>query len=264
MKRYERIGFPEKRLELDLLVNWFANAENLKVKFENAWWGYSALTQDATHISVFAFLIDDLSLARLWAQRSLDYASQHFWGDWRDQIPTGNSRNGPPSREYQDINAPWDTPFQCALLCGSCLGDWDWLARLGRFFRDDIRLHTGKMDSNWSWYFLAAGVLRDRPWSELTAFFDKTQNSPQKREKLLARLLASIVHGLEEDRAKATKEYFTNFKRSERKSDNITIMLPWDASFLVHYAKHVGKPLPVPPDVVDYVIDLGEPSSSNV
>jgi hypothetical protein len=91
----------------------------------------------------------------------------------------------------------------------------------------------------------------------MTGFYEKTQNAPQKREKLLARLLHSIVEGTESDRSASTNEYFTHFKKSDRKQQDIEIMLPLDASFLVHYSRHLGRPLPVPADVTDYIVDLG-------
>jgi hypothetical protein len=257
MKRFERLGIPADRIELEEMIDLFNMNKKYIPPIDRAGRRLWVISHSCSLLSVYSFLVDDLIMATEWAERSVQYADQYFWGDWRDLAPTGEFNDEPPNREYQNIHRAWDLIFQSSLLCASNTCKWNWLAKLGLFFRDDIQLNIDQTNSNRAWYLLVAGVLRGRSWSQMDSFFQTTQNSPQKREKLLARLLHSIVEGTESDRVAATKEYFTHFKRSERKSQYINIMLPWDASFLVHYAKHVGKPLPVPLDMTDYIIDLG-------
>jgi hypothetical protein len=256
MKRFERIGFPREYIYLEARLKRWAEVP-VNVPLHSSWAEYQSLASDCLLISLYAFLLDEVELSREWAKRSIGFVDQHFGGEWRGVLPTGNDRKGPPDKHYHGIHTPWDFAFRSGMLAGSLLERWSWLENLGGYLIDDICRCVDQTESNRAWYLLVAGVLRSRPWAEMTGFYEKTQNAPQKREKLLARLLHSIVEGTESDRSASTNEYFTHFKKSDRKQQDIEIMLPLDASFLVHYSRHLGRPLPVPADVTDYIVDLG-------
>jgi hypothetical protein len=141
-------------------------------------------------------------------------------------------------------------------LAAAPLGEWDWLAHICSFFRDDIRIDLDQTKENRAWMLLLAGVLRGREWNDMQHFIDQIRQGLRKRERLLLDLLESILFKQQAEIDLAANSYFKYYKKSELPKHDLTLKLALDATVLVHYANHIGKQVTVSPEMEDHIVRL--------
>ena len=253
--KYQQVGLTRDRLDpdhsLSRLEVWLSEGDILDHNTEMR-------KQQAVFMGMFVILenyfLDKLALCFEWMPKVVDYAHEYFFGDWREKVPSGNSQKEPPSREYQDIHCPWDTEIQSTLTWCACLNDWQRAQEIATYLRDDIKLDIDQKPENRAWLLYLGGILTGRAESEMAELATCIENGKPKREKLLFALLQAILHGTDADRDKAAKQYFKYYKSSESKSQKLTSKVAMDGTFLVHFAKHRGREIPVPENVQVHII----------
>lgn len=260
-KRYQLIGFPERRIAFEYYSSQRVLDPETALPAEKAEYQSSTALNRLHHSVLHAWLVNEIDLAIEWSKKGIAFAEIFFWGKWRDLTPTGNMRDLPPDPEYHRKYAAWDYQLLDALLLGVISHDWKFVDKLVTYPRDDIHINIEQTRSNRAWLLLLCGAISRRPWVGIENHFDMTQSQPQKREKLLARMLRSLVVGSDDELEKSTKEYFLYYKKSEKKSEYINRMLPVDASMVFHIAHHWQRPLPVPCEFRNHIIELSLPSS---
>ena len=245
LMRYQIISFPEHRIEFEYYSKkepWDVSDDTPPDKAEFA--SRTELSRKY-HSVLHAWLVNETDLAIQWSRRGLELAEIYLWGSWRELAP---------------IEHLWgDVVFE-ALHLGAMIDEWAFVEKLATYPAEDMHILI-ETKSNRAWLLLLCGAIAKRPWVDIKHHFDLIQSQPQKREKLLARTLQSLVQGTDEELLKSTKEYFAYFKKSESKSEYITRMLPVDASIVFHVARHWQRPLPVPADFRDHIIELPIPAS---
>src|SRR5262245_34776163 len=98
----------------------------------------SNLVTKATFAVVEFYYLDDLTSARHWANQLFGFVDSYFFGGWRDRAGTGEDGDEPPDRSWWDREARWHDELEGALVFGSALHQWDFLQKLGGYFRDDV------------------------------------------------------------------------------------------------------------------------------
>ncbi|QDU44736.1 hypothetical protein Mal52_32220 [Symmachiella dynata] len=213
--------------------------------------GYLVDAKDAFHA---LYVLGDKKSARVWAERGVAYALEFFFGVWRDQVPSGNGRNQPPNREWQDRSLNWVEPLEEALVLATILERWDDVRRLAEFPRDDISENDGivaVMDACWLYL---CGVIRGRDPQELEPFQQRVIDQGRKRDKLFLEFVKALARGEGVALQQAADEYFKQFLRVETRKDMTSF--DWDGTILVHYATHLGYDLQIPEKYRKYFVTL--------
>lgn len=212
---------------------------------------------DAAFVLFLELFIDEReSEARAVARDGLTTAEQYFFGDWRTKIPTGNRFDMPPDPIYWHQTAQWSDAFVEALLMAACLDKWEFAQHFSTYPTDECDLDIEQTKEHRAWLLILAGVLREEPVERFAHHRAVICNSRRKRTKLLLSLLEGIVSPDEYDLQARVETYFNYFEKTERRKSIITSKLAIEGSFLVHYAKHLGRSLTVPESCEDYIVCL--------
>jgi hypothetical protein len=111
---------------------------------------------------------------------------------------------------------------------------------------------------------LVAGVLRKRSWGEVQDHLESIQIGKQKCEQLLVALLKAIRGSTEEELTTASKRYFEHYTRYESPKQLTSAKVTGDGTFLVHYAKRLGREVWVPSNSLDHVVVLAPDGQKTV
>lgn len=200
------------------------------------------------------YLAENYLLAKQLIAEFRACTSKYFFGDWRDQVSSGNQRELPPDRIYHDRNQLWEMHWSYAIVWFSSAGRWDDLLEFASYLRDDVVPDPEQSKENRAWLLLVAKVLRGDPREETQPLVDTIFAGRRKREKLLYRLFDAILEGDEESANGALKDYSTYYRATEFPGDDLTKKVAFDASFLVHYAEYRDMEIQVPPKMVDHIV----------
>ena len=261
MRLIERLNIPKENFDYLSSIEWLKKLrkdvpQEVAMKNLGVGWYWEFELSQHFFIALEAYVAEAFSVTREYAQKGIENTHEYYFGQWRDTVPSGNYRDRPPDRAYQDKIMPWSTSWQDCLLWCSVLGRWDDLLKFAEYPKDDIKLDIDQSPENRAWLLLVAGKLRGRPIEELQPFADTVVNGKRKRERLLLALFEAI---LEEDPHYATsclKDYATYYKVSEFPKDEINKKVAFDASFLVHYAEFTDVQISVPDKMKDHIVRL--------
>lgn len=201
-----------------------------------------------------AYLAEDHLLTERLITQFREATSKYFFGAWRDQVPSGNRRELPPDRDYQDRTKLWEMHWSYAIVWFSSLNRWNDLLDFASYLRDDVVPDPEQSKENRAWLLFVAKVLRGDPREETQPLVDTIFAGRRKREKLLYRLFDAILEGDEESANGALKDYSTYYRATEFPGDDLTKKVAFDASFLVHYAEYRDMEIQVPPKMVDHIV----------
>lgn len=251
----ERVGWPADRCDPWACIraverNLAAVPRPTTINFIQA---TKAKESDIAAISFY--FLEEFTLAQEWGDKVLMFGEEYFFGGWRDTWPSGEFSNEPPNPLYWRKLA-WQDEWLPCLLWGSVLARWETLTRLATYFADDIPVDIEQSDANRAWLLIVAGVLCGRAWNEMEHHTKMIGGSRAKREKLLLDFLDTILHADDEQLASTASAYFKYYKSTEWKKPFINNKIMLDGSFLIHFAEHRGRSIPIPSNIVDHVVRL--------
>ncbi len=261
MKLYARLGLTPDRIDFQRSIDSAAETRRKipdEVAIKNIGPG-GLLESNATnhsYVALESYLAGVHDVTHEYALRYLDAAHEYFFGRWRDEVPSGNHRDLPPDREYQDRNRTWARHWLNCLLWCSVLGEWDRLIEFAGYLRDDIKLDFEQSTENRAWLLLVAGKLRGRPLEELKLFSDTILSGKRKREKLLWNVFNDILEEAPDEASASLARYATYYRTAEFPKRELNLKVAYDASFLVHYAEFLDVEIEVPEKLKDHIVRL--------
>lgn len=257
IKRYERVGLTEEMFDPSSVIQSVSRSFEVAERQDIIDFLPSQRVLNSSFAAIGYYLQEDLGNTRVWAERTVAFAEEYFFGEWRDRALSGPRRDQPPDREWWAVHGVWQREFTEAVLWGSVLGCWDRLARIAGAIRDDVRLDIEQTEQHRAWLIVVAGHLRGRPWAELAPFIETVQTGRRRRERLLLAWLLANRAGDPAAIDRAAQAYTAYYLRAEAKVYDILCKLMIDGSFLYHDAARAGHRVNLPPEVLrDRVIIL--------
>jgi len=261
MKRYQRLGISTGMMQISLdHIDYIPKLLDLRAKETNSSYNRQSLVGKSAEIASFFLMNEEPVSAKEWAVQALSYADDFFFGPWRDTIPYGNPPLPPPHRQAWFENEGWITELQVSLVWGSALGEWEFIRKIAGYFQDGVSGNCGQSESNYSWWLLLTGVLQGRDPQQLAPYREKIESGRgrARHEKPLLEFLDAICQGSDQDVHATSRKLFAYVAKANFKNQDFFYPMLCEGSFLVHYARHQGRPLTIPESILDRIVTFDQ------
>ena len=255
-ERWKHVGWPKEWISL--------KPERESIEKEIDWVKSKSITRslkadqvlDRSRLALKEYLLGNDSNVIAVANEIAIAAEDYFFGDWRRIIP-GGKPDAPPDPEFWRKHAGWSDHLRGSVMWLSSIDEWNTVERLAAYPNDEISLDCSQTEINREWLLVLFGVLSGKTIDkDLTKHVKKIRDGSKKREKLLLALLEAIIADDETAMVESSKEYFKYYRAVERRPQLITSKVAIDASILYHYARHLGRTMPVPKSGLPHLIIL--------
>jgi hypothetical protein len=219
--------------------------------YERAW--------DKNHLTVARMVLalryyysDEITLAKAHAADCLLEIEDFLLGPWRAQFRTPDGQIDPAWWRQRLI---WIHAFEGALLWGSVLGRWDFLARVGGFPEKDACLSDG-YNARYRDLFVAWGAfLRGVTGGDLEILLSGPSEgrgacrySARLMQAAATRNAAAFQTGLD--------KLLRHYREHDFPKEEITKKVSIEATFFVHWAEKEGLSVTVPSQSTDHIVRL--------
>jgi len=260
-KRYQRLCISEGMMQsFSEEIDFLPQLIELKARESNSSTVRQGLVERCARAAYSHLMREEPISAKEWAVHALSYANDFFFGPWRDTIPYGNPPLPPPHRQAWFENEGWITELQVSLVWGSALGEWEFIRKIAGYFQDGVSGNCGQSESNYSWWLLLTGVLQGRDPQQLAPYREKIESGRgrARHEKPLLEFLDAICQGSDQDVHATSRKLFAYVAKANFKNQDFFYPMLCEGSFLVHYARHQGRPLTIPESILDRIVTFDQ------
>lgn len=210
---------------------------------------------DASSAS-FCFLVNgDHENARRWGNIAVEAGETYFFGEWRERTPSGNGRNQPPNRDWQDIHALWVDYLDWTMCLAASVGRWHEYERFATYLRDDVALNVDQTEVHRAWWLYFCGRVRERPAKEIAQFHETVVEAKRaKTDQLLLAWVDALFDGTDDELLVAMNRYFQHHRKVEVKKPGFR--LAFRGSMLLHYGTHLGREVERPSNSDLYIVEF--------
>ncbi len=255
MKLYERFGRTAKQVDSAYEIEHIeTNRALMREKPDDRWIWCSSLVSDYSLAALREYLRENNREARKYAEGVAHSLHEYFFGRWRNEVPTGNHGELPPDPVYQRQSRSWISDYRYGLLWCSVLGQWEELAKLSQYPGDDCPLEDIDCRPALKRLLLEiASCLKGEPRLGVSERVEKEAGASWRGQKEIAQVVDAILAKDEALASKLLTTYVKGHKKREPKYNDITATISIEATFLIHWAAHLGLSIGVP-DELDYFI----------
>jgi hypothetical protein len=250
--RYAQVGWPKEMFSTKGWQSSIKKADNARAG-QNIYTLKLSAVRRACHAALCYYLLNNDGECRLAAREGLRQAHEYFFGNWRNEIPSGSYSDHPPDPAFWHRIASWSDCYIESLLWATCLDDWESVGRFSEYVTDDVNLDVEQHPENRAWLLCLAATLRNDE-TAASPHADYIISRPRKRERLLAAMLQGILSKDEQRANETANEYFSFYLRSEREIHLITSKIMIDGTVLINLAAHLGMPFHVSDSALPHVV----------
>jgi hypothetical protein len=212
----------------------------------------SGLVFDSSRICLNYYLIDEKERIKHYVKPIFDYALDYFFGEWRKTTPV----DGKVGEEFVKRCELWVRYFRELILWASVLGEWDKAKEISRY-PDDLCMEAGfESKEKKAWYILLAVYLREDSLDNAGKYVDLIENGKKKRERLLLKILRTIIAKDADGFTKEFNVYLKYYKSHEYTQSQIPEKLAIDGTIMLNLAKHKGLSVEFPRKYIDHYVYL--------
>jgi hypothetical protein len=219
----------------------------------NRAWAKANLPFTRFLLSLACYYAGEIELARNHGKKCIEECDEFFFGDWRNTYKTGENQIDPG---WWKRETEWMWIFECALVWGSVLGEWQFLAKVGAFPESDSYIFEDYIPQDRNMYVAIGRLLCDDSKNDLEDFLRLAEVGPRVYCRLLVPLIRAVLARDTNLFQERLTKYLRHYVSEKFPEEKFTSKISIHGTVFVHWAEKEGLAIKVPPEYADHIVRM--------